>query len=245
MKNVEVVTLIYKSIDYLHFITDQLLSDLCKADGWKVGVRVVANDATPEVLEELSKINIPFTIHNNPDPNEYYLNRVYRAFNFCVQSSEYDNVVLVNSDCRFSDNWLPNLLKHHDGINIPCGRLVESGKMPSGQHGVNLWNMHFGRHPKEFDVDKWNKWVERNSSDEIRPGGLYGPVVFEKARFLEAGGYPEGNLYADGPGTLNGPVIKCSDDAFFHEILEARYGMKHITVFDCLVYHIQEGEKDE
>ena len=29
------------------------------------------------------------------------------------------------------------------------------------------------------------------------------------------------------------------------EKLEKDYNMKHITVFDSLVYHIQEGEKDE
>ena len=55
-KNVEVVTLVYKSVKYLHFICDQLQSDLCKVDGWNVGVRVVANDATPEVLKELENI---------------------------------------------------------------------------------------------------------------------------------------------------------------------------------------------
>ena len=35
------------------------------------------------------------------------------------------------------------------------------------------------------------------------------------------------------------------DDYYFHEILEKKFGMKHITVFDSPVYHIIEGEKDE
>ena len=92
-KNVEIITLIYKSVHYLHFIADQLKSDLCKADGWDVGVRVMANDATDEVLEELKHINIPYTIYNHINPSEFYLNRVYAAYNFCITSSDYDNVV--------------------------------------------------------------------------------------------------------------------------------------------------------
>ena len=95
-KNIEIISLIFKSTQYLHFIVDKLKSELCKADGWNVGVRIVANDATPEVLEELKKIDIPYTIYNSPNPNEYYLNRVYKAYNFCVTSSNYDNVCLIN-----------------------------------------------------------------------------------------------------------------------------------------------------
>ena len=37
-KNVEVVTLVYQSLDYMNFIANQLKSDLCKAEGWEVGV---------------------------------------------------------------------------------------------------------------------------------------------------------------------------------------------------------------
>ena len=131
-KNVEIVSLVYKSVKYLHFICEQLNSDLCKAQGWSVGVRIVANDATDEVLLELEKMDIKYSVFNNPDPNEFYLNRVYRAYNYAVTSSEYDNVCLVNSDDVFCNDWLANLLKHHDGINIPCSRLIESGKMDSG-----------------------------------------------------------------------------------------------------------------
>jgi len=248
--NVEVVSLIYKSIEYLHFIADQLKSDLCKVDGWDVGVRIVANDATKEVLEELPKLGIPYTVFNNPDPDEFYLNRVYGAYNFCVTSSEYDNVVLVNSDDRFSEGWLENLIKHHDGVNIPCSRLIESGKMASGKHGVNLGDNHFGRRPLEFDVGGWDKWAEEHKEDRTEPHGLYMPCLLNKKQFTDAGLYPRGNIFHEGDGLVCGypndrPVFMAGDDFFFHEILEAKHGMKHITAFDSLVYHIIEGEKDE
>jgi len=55
--------------------------------------------------------------------------------------------------------------------------------------------------------------------------------------------YPEGNIYTDGVGTLNG-FVQSGDDWYFRK-LESTYGMRHVTVFDSLVYHIQEGEKDD
>tara|TARA_R110000824_G_scaffold13155_8_gene57216 strand:+ start:4162 stop:4926 length:765 start_codon:yes stop_codon:yes gene_type:complete len=249
-KNVEVVSLVFQSVPYLHFIANEFKSELCKVDGWDVGVRIVANDATPEVLEELPKLGVPYTIYNNPDPNEFYLNRVYGAYNHSITSSEYDNIVLLNSDMMFSSGALANLLKHHDGTNIPCSRLVESGKMPSGMHGVNLGDNHFGRHPNEFNFEGWEKWAEEHKEDRTEPNGLYMPCLFEKKRVEEAGLYPRGNIFVDGDKLVCGypndrPVYMAADDFFFHKIMEPKYGMKQITVFDSLVYHIQEGEKDE
>jgi hypothetical protein len=56
--------------------------------------------------------------------------------------------------------------------------------------------------------------------------------------------YPEGNIYKDGAGTLNGAVVESGDAWFFREFTK-KTGRKHITCFDSLVYHIQEGEKDD
>jgi hypothetical protein len=69
------------------------------------------------------------------------------------------------------------------------------------------------------------------------------PCVLEKKRFLESGMYPEGNIYNNGIGNL-GNFVKSGDAYYFDDILSSRYGMKHVTIFDSLVYHIQEGEKD-
>jgi hypothetical protein len=251
-KNVEVISLIYKSIQYLHFIYEQLISPLCKVGGWDVGVRIIANDATPEVISELKSLDINYTIYNAPQPNEFYLNRVYRAYNFGVESSEYDNVCLVNSDLGFSTDWLKNLLKYHDGINIPCSRLLESGKMDSGLYGVNLLKSvgyNFGIHPIDFRQDEWLKFAEIFKEPIIKPHGLYGPCLFNKKRFLESGMYPIGNVFLENGQIKFGfpndrPVFKSADDYYFHDVLENKYGMKHITVFDSIVYHIIEGEKD-
>ena len=238
-KNIEIIAMIYKSLDYLELISNELTSDKCKVDGWNVGIRIVANDATQPVLDKLKDSGIPYIVYNDPKPSDYYLNRVYRAWNHGGETSKYDNICFVNSDMVFSDNWLGNLLKNHDGVNIPTSRLVENGKMPSGKHGISH---NCGRGPKQINYDVWGSAVNQYSVDETHEGGLYMPCIFEKSRFIESGMYPEGNIYRDGVGTLNG-FVQSGDDWYFRK-LENEYGMKHITVFDSLVYHIQEGEKD-
>lgn len=246
-KTIELIALIFKSEDYLDLIVNEFRSVRTIADGWDVSLRIVANDATPEIiakLDELKESNtlkkeIKVSIYNDPKPNDYYLNRVYRCWNYAGQTCQADNLCFINSDMVFSDNWLGNLLKHHDGVNIPCSRLVESGKMRSGTYGISY---DFGRNPKNIDTEGWITAANEWSQDMVKDGGLYMPCVFEKKRFIESGMYPEGNIYTDGVGTLNG-FVQSGDDWFFKK-LNKEYGMKHITVFDSLVYHIQEGEKD-
>lgn len=239
-KNLEIISLIFKSTDYLDLIYMELKSDKCKVDGWDITIRIVANDATKEVLDKLKTLDIPYTIYNDPKPDDYYLNRVYRCWNHAGETSTSDNICFVNSDMVFSDGWLENLLKHHDGINIPTSRLVESGKMPSGKHGVSH---NCGRGPTSINYDEWNNAVINLKNNSVHDGGLFMPCIIQKERFIESGKYPEGNIYHNGIGTL-GSFVRSGDAWYFYDILTNKYNMRHITVFDSLVYHIQEGEKD-
>lgn len=238
--NIEIIALIFKSLDYLDLIYNELKSDKCKVDGWNVSVRIVANDATEKVLEKLKTLDIPYDVYNDPKPDDYYLNRVYRCWNYAGETSKADNICFVNSDMVFSKDWLANLLKHHDGINIPCSRLVESGKLLSGLHAISY---DCGKTAKEINFNEWNDLVDNIKKDVVKPMGLYMPCIFEKERFIESGMYPNGNIYHDGVGTL-GRFVKSGDAYYFDDVLTLKYNMKHMTVFDSLVYHIQEGEKD-
>jgi hypothetical protein len=238
--NIEIIALIFKSTDYLDLIYNELKSDKCKVDGWDISLRIVANDATEKVIEKLKTLDIPYDIYNDPIPNDYYLNRVYRCWNYAGKTSKADNICFVNSDMVFSDGWLANLLKHHDGVNIPCSRLIESGKLLSGLHAISY---NCGKTAKEINFNLWNDVAKKLSANKIESKGLYMPCVFETERFVESNMYPEGNIYNDGVGTL-GHFVKSGDAYYFDDILKVRYNMKHITVFDSLVYHIQEGEKD-
>ncbi len=55
------------------------------------------------------------------------------------------------------------------------------------------------------------------------------PCVLHRESFLRCGGYPEGN------------VEGVSGDAYLFNKM-ANAGFQHVTCFDSLVYHMQEGE---
>tara|TARA_R110000765_G_scaffold85620_2_gene165091 strand:- start:209 stop:937 length:729 start_codon:yes stop_codon:yes gene_type:complete len=239
IKNVEVISLIYKSCDYLDLIASELKTK-CTVEGWDVGIRIVANDATPEVLQRLEELDVNFTIYTDDTPDDYYLNRVYRCWNYAGATSTYDNICFVNSDMMFSEGWLENLLKHDLTKYIPCSRLIESGKMPSGAYGLGV---DCGKHPNNLDREKFKEAAQQISIEGFLEGGLYMPCVLNTKTFTESGMYPEGNIYTDGPGTLNGNVVM-SGDAWYFQQLKNTKGLTHITAFDSIVYHIQEGEKD-
>jgi len=236
MKKVEVISLIFQSTGYLDFIHDQL-ERYAEADGYDVSYRVVANDATDKVLNHLVEKNIPHSVFTNPDLDEYYLVRVYRAWNYAVQSSDADIVCLVNSDMAFSPGWLDNLLKHYEEDNVVCSRLAESGKMRSGQYGIS---MNFGRTYSEYDEEGFLEYAQAISETGAHEGGLFMPCLVTPSTFP---GYPEGNVYnVNGvlkAGYYPGHPIRMSGDAFLFK------NMQHKTAFDSIVYHIQEGEKDE
>jgi hypothetical protein len=243
MVKIEIIGMIYKSSKYLELLNRELLKEHEKKyRNYFISAKIVANDPTQKIIDLLGKnINVvPFIIYNDKRPNDYYLNRVYRCWNFAGKTSEADIICFVNSDMVFSDGWIESLLDRFD-CNIPCSRLIESGKMESGQHGISK---NFGQSVDELNFDMWYKYAEKNKIPKVENGGLFMPCLFNKNIFIESGMYPEGNIYADGIGTLNGSVIE-SGDKYYFNLLYKKYGLKHITVFDSLVYHIQEGEKDE
>ena len=47
-----------------------------------------------------------------------------------------------------------------------------------------------------------------------------------------------------GVGDFGGRFIESGDMFLFRKLCDL-FGMKHITVLDSIMYHIQEGEKDE
>ncbi len=227
---IAVVALIYKSVPYIKFVLDSFNKHTSGAE-----FVFVANDATDRVKDYLKENNISHLIFENEDKNEYYLNRVYRAWNYGGMNAPGDVIVFVNSDMAFSDGWLDNLLKWLRKDRIVCSRLVESGKMPSGTYGISK---NFGHTYKEYDDEQFQKFAEKTSKPELREGGLFMPCAIYKDSFVKSGGYPIGNRK-----TADGKEIS-GDHIFFYETLKPM-GISHFTAFDSIVYHIQEGEMDE
>jgi len=213
-----IVCLIYKSVGYLNFIYEQIKD---------YSYMFVANDATPEVLEALKGKN--HIIYNDPKPEAYYLERVYRAWNFGGFNVDSDIIIFVNSDMWFGPNWIDNLLKHFDRNTIPVSRCIEAGKYKAINHAITKY---FGNSWTNLNTNGILNYMNKISEDKILPNGYFMPCVFYKDDFIKSGGYPEGNV-----GKISG------DKYFFYNNLIMKE-KKHITVCNSLVYHIWEGEMD-
>lgn len=224
---VTLVVLTYRSLEWL---------DWCMAgvDSAETDVRyrwlVVANDATPEVAED-PRISVDF---NNEDPEEFYINRVYRAWNEGVLNAPTDLVVMLNSDMYASDGWLDELLdvRRGDPRTVPTSRLVESGRIPSA---MPEFVRDFGQNPDSFVPAAFRLHAQVLRSDPtlpgaIGPGKLYMPILVDRQEFFDVGGYPEGNP----PGTTG-------DKDLIRRYSEA--GFEHVTAMRSVVYHAQCGEQ--
>lgn len=209
------VGMVYRSNSFLNLLRRQ---------GVK---RIVANDPWPG----LNMTNVES--YHDPNPKDHYLSRVYRCWNHIVRTSRADYVCLVNSDMVFSSGWLVNLVRRLDGKTLPTSRLVEPGFIQPGEHALEI---DLGRDPDDFPEQAWEQMAGDLSEDRTEPGGLFMPCVLHKETFLALGGYPEGNLKVDGR-------IVSGDADLFRRMEEA--GFKHVTCYDSLVYHMQEGEMSQ
>lgn len=235
--------MIYKSRKYLKFFLDSLRKTAISTKAMEVTYLIVANDASSTVLAALDEEDVPYLTYKDPKPEDYWLNRVYRAWNVGGFAAPGEVLVFVNSDMYFAPGWLENLLAELTSDTIPCSRLVESGKMPSGQHAISE---NFGRSPDEFQKERFEEFAKSlmYTGDETAEGGLFMPIAFYKSDFVEAGGYPPGNICQDGVGAYPSQVLETGDHYFVYSnpVMATK---KHITVLDSICYHIQNGEIDD
>lgn len=196
----------------------------------------VCNNATEEVKNYLKENNIPHYLFETcpQPPYPHNISYIYGAWNFAVRQAKGEIVVLVNSDMAFSKDWLENLLKRLDKTKAVSCLSVESGRIHSLLPHTVVKN--FGRTPETFQEEKFEQFAELLKEDTEQILGVFMPVAFHKENFIRVGGYPEGNRILPG-GNISG------DSIFFQERL-AYIGIKHVTSFDSICYHVQTGETD-
>lgn len=238
-----IICLIYKSIGWLKFVYEQVMkyTDMSDKEFF-----FVANDATEEVLAYLQDNEIQYYEFNNTAEQqaEWYVNNVYRAYNFAATKARGDILVMINSDMAFSPGWLDKLWESYDGSNCVCSRLVESGKLPSGWYGIEK---DFGRHYDSYQEDLFQNFASSIAIPRIKNGGLFMPLLIRKQHFEMAGGYPEGQVVI-GSDIYNPVIAKwgeacISGDTVIMQKLKD-HGIAHQTAFNSIVYHFQWGEKD-
>lgn len=186
---------------------------------------VVANDATEEVRAD-PRISVDFS---NDNPDEFYINRVYRAWNEGVIQAPTQLVCMLNSDMYVSDGWLDALMNEKDWHQeVPTSLLVESGRVPSGMPD---YVRDFGMTPDTFDREGFLDHAGKVRNRElVSEGQLYMPILVDRQEFMDVGGYPEGNP----PGTTG-------DKDLIRRYKEA--GLPHVTCHGSVVYHAVMGEQ--
>lgn len=242
--SISIISMIYKSTAWLKFCYEQVLryTDLSDKEFF-----FIANDPTREVLEYLEQHYIPHVIFRTTDEQKkvWYINNVYRAYNYGAQVAQGDYLLYINSDMAFTPDWVENMFRYLTGNNCVSARLVESGKMRSGEHGISK---NFGREISQYDEKSFHAFAKSVAEDQAIKGGLYMPLLIRRKDFLNVGGYPEGNVVANSDffhptiATKDDPLI--SGDKVLIEKLATK-GVSHNTSYASVVYHFQEGEKDD
>lgn len=238
-----IICLIYKSVDWLKFVYEQVLKYTDMADK---EFFFVANDANDAVLKYLHHNYIPhYVFENTPQQKtEWYINNIYRAYNFSAKKAKGDFLIFINSDMAFTPGWFDNLWKAYNGSNCVASRLVESGKLKSGLHGIEK---DFGRNHDSYLEMEFQQYAASAALSEVKDGGLFMPLLIRKKHFENVGGYPEGNISPESNifkpviAKSGGPII--SGDNILMKRLQTQ-GIIHQTAWDSIVYHFQCGEFD-
>ena len=245
---VTLVCLIYSGIDWLEFAYGELLLLQKEFEQGEVEILFCANDASQEVLDFLKHNNIPHIEFNNPDPNEYYISRVYRAYNFATSAAESEYCLLVNSDMAYTPGFLTKILLQRDKDSFVVAKLVESGTLKPGPLAVKR---NFGKTLQRFRRKAFYKYALRKEEPGFAEGGLFMPLLVSREAFLNLGGFPEGNITPDSLASylqserfeIAKPGEHCvsGDEALFKKA--KLKGIKHVTSLRSIAYHFQEGEK--
>lgn len=231
---ITVATLIYKSPRYLDFVMNSLIGHHNDVD---VEYLIVCNDATVDVILQAEKWSrypgVRHVVHHNENPNDWWIQNVYRAWNRCIDECKTENICFVNSDMAFTDGWLDSLASFDLTRYIPTSRLVESGRMPSLP---GLISKNFGQTLDSFAEDDFEAFARDISTPTIwRRTGAYMPSLFRTQILRDIGGWRH--------NAKSGGVITPGDRITFSILKDI--GLEHICVGDSIVYHFQRGESAE
>jgi len=221
---VTISSLIFRSPEYACF----LMKGLEKHTPARYSFYFVANDPTDEMAKWLSENDVPHYIFRNKDPKEWYLKRVYRAWNYAVEMCKTKVIVLINSDMFPSPGWLEGLLKYLTPKTVVTSTLVEPGHTFPVFRG--MFKGAFGTSPSTFDEKGFLAFARKITYPGVRKNpGPYQPLAIYKDVFLKVGGYPEGNV-----GNISG-------DTICFRKLESM-DVENLVSMESVVYHIKEGE---
>lgn len=250
MVEVSIICLVYKSKQLAEALYKSLYDNTPMLKNGRAELILVANDPTEELVDFLKKKQYPHLINVNQHLSEKemlklgfgkpeYIRRVYQGYNRGIMEAKGHKICLINSDNFFAPDWLENLLKYLDYKTIVSSTLVEPGHKEFGVFPFAV-EAKFGGTVDDFQEKKFYQFAAKMSKTGWSSGGAYMPCLLYKDVAFLVGLYPEGNLVADGDFQK---ISMYGDEAFYDRL--RRFGIKHITAKDSIVYHLKEGEKSD
>ena len=239
-----IICLIFKSTGWLEFVYKQLVK-YTPLDNSEI--IFIANDADQDVIDYLKNNYIPHFIFNNTESHrkEWYINNVYRAYNYASDAARGDFLIFVNSDMAFTPDWLESLVSSYDGKSVLSPLTVESGKYDAAK---NCISRNFGKTFREYQEDDFLSFANKVREDGLRDGGIFMPLFIKKSFFDNVGRYPEGNIVPGSdifnPNIANKGEQLISGDVVLMQKLSV-YGISHKTVCNSVIYHFQSGELED
>ena len=205
--NLEFLQLAYQSIRNLETQHEILVLNDASTDG------------TQEWIDSLGDDDL--IVHHNPGPVRI---GIVGMFDKGIEMARTDIIMAFHSDMVAAPDLDKHVLKHLEKGTVVSATRVEPPLHPDGPEKMLV---DFGIEVEDFDIDKFNNWVNNEykpKHDTLVTEGIFAPWCMYKEDFLAVGGHDE--LFA--------PQSKEDSDIFNRFVLN---GYKVLQTWEGLVYH--------
>ena len=184
---------------------------------------LVLNDASTDGTQEwINSLNDKDLItHHNPGPDRI---GIVGMFDKGIEMARTEIIFAFHADMVAAPDLDKHILKHLKKGTVVSATRVEPPLHPDGPEKMLV---DFGIEVDDFDIDKFNNWVNNEykpKHDTLVTEGIFAPWCMYKEDFLAVGGHDE--LFA--------PQSKEDSDLFNRFVLN---GYKVLQTWEGLVYH--------
>ena len=105
--------------------------------------------------------------------------------NWGVYDSKFDDILIINDDNVFCNNWDVNLLKKAQDGFVWALNQIEPNPSMFPQFNIN----NLGKTPSEFDLDKFLEYADVQNEDKVEMNGSTLPIFMKRNDYLTTGGW--------------------------------------------------------